>query len=72
MLDVLANTATMKDPDISSLEKSTLLGSATKVDSQYVNIAYYDKNGDSMTDSGTETCARTFSSASRAIRSSST
>ena len=53
MLDVLANTAIMKDPDISSLEKSTLLGSATKVDSQYVNIAYYDKNGDSMIDDGT-------------------
>ena len=52
MLDVLANTATLQDPSIPSTEKSALLISATKVDSQYVNIAYYDQNGDSITDTG--------------------
>ena len=54
MLDVLANTAVLQDPTVLMSEKNKLVVSATRVDSRYINIAFYDRNGDSLTDDGSK------------------
>ena len=60
-LEVLAEVSLLKDPEISLEEKNSILKQVRYVDSDFTNIAYYDKNGLGITDLGD---TRDFSQAS--------
>ena len=50
MLEVIANTTEMQNPDIPTQDKCAIIQHAKETDSNYENITFYDKNG--MTISG--------------------
>jgi methyl-accepting chemotaxis protein len=52
MLEAMAENPALSRDDISLDEKCTTVRSATKIDSIYENIAFYDKNGNTVMDSG--------------------
>ena len=52
MLDVLANMSVLQDPYVSTEEKTALVFGATRTDSHYENIAFYDASGVSITGDG--------------------
>ena len=52
MLDVLASMSVIQDPEISTDEKTAIVFGATKTDSHYENIAFYDSTGISITGDG--------------------
>ncbi|WP_027727803.1 methyl-accepting chemotaxis protein [Treponema sp. C6A8] len=52
MLDVLANMSVIQDPSVSNQEKTEIVSSAKKINTNYENISYYDENGISITTDG--------------------
>ncbi|MBR0031447.1 MAG: HAMP domain-containing protein [Treponema sp.] len=52
LLDAIANMDTIRNPEISLREKFSMLEGVKKIDSRYENVAYYDKNGMSITGDG--------------------
>ena len=52
MLDVLASMSVIQDPENSTEEKTAIVFGATKTDSHYENIAFYDSTGIGITGDG--------------------
>lgn len=60
MLEAMAELSIMKDEEAALSEKNALLSQVRSVDSSFVNIAFYDKDGNGITHEGE---IRNFSSA---------
>ena len=52
MLDILANTTFVQDPDVPTIEKCSIVQHAKSTDSNYENITFYDKDGMTVTGDG--------------------
>ena len=52
VLESMAELSSIKDEDFSLQEKTKILQDVKRVDTEFVNIAFYDKNGLSITDDG--------------------
>ncbi len=52
MLEVIANTSEMQDPNIPTKDKCAIIQHAKETDSNYENIAFYDKDGMAVSGDG--------------------
>ena len=52
MLEVIANTTEMQNPDIPTQDKCAIIQHAKETDSNYENITFYDKNGMAISGDG--------------------
>ncbi|MBR1616474.1 MAG: methyl-accepting chemotaxis protein, partial [Treponema sp.] len=52
MLEVIANTTEMQNPDIPTQDKCAIIQHAKETDSNYENITFYDKNGMAVSGDG--------------------
>lgn len=52
VLEAVAEISAMKDENTSMLKKNAILADVKRADKSFVNIAFYDKNGNVLTDEG--------------------
>ncbi len=52
VLEAVAEISAMKDENTSMLEKNAILADVKRADKSFVNIAFYDKDGNVLTDAG--------------------
>ncbi len=52
VLEAIAEISAMKDENTSMLEKNAILADVKRADKSFVNIAFYDKDGNVLTDAG--------------------